>query len=187
MRTKKYILAAAFFMAAFLPAFGQDVDVKKLPGYIDLDKIVIPADAEEVTEIDLGPGLLKMMSRFAGENDESDSSVFSGVFSIRVKSFEASGDRVGKIRSIMDDIEKKLNADKWENVVRVKKKDAYTTVSMLVQGERTIGTMIMSIDDDNEVFFANIVGNFNIEKISELGLGLDDSTMHSIRKSWDSY
>ncbi|MBN2415786.1 DUF4252 domain-containing protein [bacterium] len=187
MRSTLLIIIAAVLVAAVLPVSAQDVDVKKLPGYIDLSKITIPVDAEDVTEIDLGPGLLKMMSRFTGDEEDGEESVFSGVFSIRVKSFEAKGDQLAEIKVIMDEIEAKLRKDKWEQLVRVKQENQYTTVSMLLEGERTIGTMIMSIDDDGEVLFANIVGNFSMEKIAEFGLGLNDSTLKSLREGWDAY
>ena len=46
-----------------------DTDLEKMPGYVDLEKIQIPSDAEEVSDIDLGPEILKMA---LGVSDEEN-------------------------------------------------------------------------------------------------------------------
>ena len=50
---------------------ADEVDIKKLPGYIDIEKIEIPDRAEEVTEVTIGPELL--MATFGSlEKEDSD-------------------------------------------------------------------------------------------------------------------
>jgi len=185
MKLKLLVAMLLAVFAAGIPLYSQDVDIEKMEGYVNIDNIIIPADAREITEINLGPGMLNMLKKVS--DDDGAVSQFSGLFSIQIKAFEISAGKISEIKTVMKKIEDKLDSEKWENIVRVNHEDQYTIVSMLVKGDKSLGTMIMSIDNDGEVVLANIVGNLNVEKLAEFGLGLDDSTMNQLREGWDRF
>ena len=64
-RLALFVLAVAALCTAVQ---AQKSDFRRMPGYVDLEMIEIPAEAEEVTDIDLGPELL----RFASLDDSDD-------------------------------------------------------------------------------------------------------------------
>ena len=112
------------FLVLCMSLLAQEGDVKKHPGYIDLEKIKIPDHAEEVTDIDLGPALLALAQLGGEDEDEDFSKGLAGILSIRVKSFEIGYDEVDEIRSVMKKIEKKLKEEELNMNKEVKKENS---------------------------------------------------------------
>ncbi len=146
---------------------AQDMDVKKLPGYIDLEQIPIPNNAGRVTNITLGPPLLQIATRTMNGDDELTETL-SGIFSIRVKTFEIDREMTQEIRPKLAAIEEQLNKEDWQKMVEVKDRDDYTIISMKYDKGQAAGLLIMSLNDD-EASFINIVGKIDIDKIGRLG------------------
>jgi len=164
--------------------YSQEVDITKHPGYIDLEMIEIPESAGEITDISLGPALLRMFKSFS--DDERSSEKMNGLLSIRVKSFELNSEISKKIELIINDIQKKLENEKWEQLVRVKDRDERTIISMKYEKNRPVGLLIISYKPYDEVTFANIVGHIDIGEISRMGLGFSNSTLDSL-KDFDDF
>jgi len=169
----------------------DDAAVKKHPGYIDLEQIKIPADAGEVTDINIGPGLMRMLAAL-GDEDQDIERQMKDFFSIRVRSFEMHPEMMESILETMQDIEKKLEKEKWESLIRVKNRDERVNVSIKYDTKnRMQGLLIMAMDpDDEEVTFVNLVGKINIGDLANLGVGLNGSALDSLKKlerlnEWD--
>jgi len=170
--------------------FAQKYDIKKHPGYVDLDKIRIPDTVEESTDLDLGPLLLGLMS-LGGDEDEELSEGLAGILSIRVKSYEIGWEEDVDMDDIMRDVkrlDKKLKNDEWVPIIRSKSRDSMTNVSMKMDNGKMVGFFLMSVDPDDGVTFMNIVGgNIDIDKIKDFGLGLNNSTLDSLKKSFEHF
>ena len=82
---KPLSLLFALLLLLALPALAGDLE--KEPGYIDLEWIDIPDDAEEIQDIDLGPALLSAAADAEKSGDEELAKAFSMIRSIRVVSF----------------------------------------------------------------------------------------------------
>jgi hypothetical protein len=164
---------------------AQNIEMEKHPGYIDLNDIRIPEDAEEVAEIDIGPGLLGILSMFSDEAEEDLKEDFSKLFSIRVKSFKLyDDDDLLHMRKIMEKKEKDLAKNKWRTLVRTKTVESISIISMKVEKKKTVGLFIMSLDEEGSVSFVNVVGGIDMETLSELGVGLSDSTMRALKENF---
>ena len=59
MKTPRTIVVLAL-LAAFAAGAAQAADLEQEPGYVDLEWVAIPDDAEEIQDIDLTPMLLSM-------------------------------------------------------------------------------------------------------------------------------
>ncbi len=162
---------------------AQNIDLKKQPGYIDLSKIKIPGKAGKVTEISIGPALLKLAAGISESSDEKLSKSLSGIFSIQVKSFEVDSEEAEKIRPVMAEIEKKLNRENWERLVRVKEEDELTIVSIKHDKGKVVGLLVMSLKPGDEASFVNVVGNIDLKNIGKIGMGLNDSALDSLQKA----
>ena len=176
------ILVSLIFTTA---AAAQDIDITKLPGYIDLDDIKIPEKAGRVTEIDLGPGLLSLLSAFSDDEDMDDDlkDNLPGLLSIRLKSFDIELEELSRFRSLITKYEKKLEKNKWQRLVRTRNEDDMSIISIKVEGKKTVGLFIMSLEAGESITFANMVGHVNLNQLTSMGLGLSDSTMKVIEKS----
>jgi len=179
MKTKIFTMLLTLFFI-WVNVYSQEVDITKHPGYIDLEKIEIPESAGEITDISLGPAMLRMFKSFG--DDEKMSGEMNGLLSIRVKSFEINSELTKKIEPIINEIQAKLEKDKWEQLVRVKDRDERTIISMKYDKEKPVGLLIMSYKPYHEVTFANIVGYIDIEEIARMGLGFRDSMLDSLEE-----
>ena len=162
---------------------AQDTDVTKLPGYVDLEQIPIPSKAGKITNITLGPSILGIVQQAVNGDDEL-SETLSGLFSIRVKTFEIDSQIAEELKPKILAIEEKLNSENWQKIVEVKDLDEYTTISMKYDKEKTAGLLIMSLEDD-EASFVNIVGSIDFEKIGKLGGGLHIEALDSLKRDMD--
>lgn len=188
MRRLLQIGIVMFLLCLFImPVFAQNGKIKDHPGYIDLDDIKIPDDAEDLTEIDLGQGLLSLMNLFGDDEDaEEADNELSTLFSIRVKSFSLYEDGdIRRMRKIMDKKEKALSKKNWEMLVRTKSRDEISIISTKTVKRKTVGLFIMTLNDEGTVSFVNIVGGVNLATIAELGVGLSDSTLQVLEKSFE--
>ncbi len=177
MKTKIFAVLLIILFAG-MNVNAQEIDITKHPGYIDLEKIKIPDSAGEITDICLGPALLRMFKSF--DDDDEVASKINGLLSIRVKSFKLNEEVSKQIEPLIDDIQAKLEKEKWEQLVRVKDRDERTIISMKYEKNKPVGLLIMSYKPNNEVTFANIVGHIDIEEISKLGLGFSNSMLDSL-------
>ena len=175
----KIFMVFLFFCSTLL---AQEIDIKKQPGYVDLSKIKIPGKAGKVTEISLGPALLKLAAGISENSDKKLSKTLSGIFSIQVKSFEVDSVEAKKIRPIIAEIEKKLERERWEELVRVKEEDELTIISIKHDKGKVVGLMVMSLQPGDEASFVNIVGNIDLKNIGKIGMGLNESALDSLQK-----
>ncbi len=188
MKLMKWIITLMLLSGALSSVVAQEYDeesIKTHPGYVDLEEIQIPESAERVTDISLGPALLRLMATFANGMDDREDVDYSGYLSIRVKSFEINRQQSDEMKPVMERIEKNLKKDKWERLMTINDKDDYTIVSMVTHKDKPAGLFIMSMEYNENVSFVNVAGNIDLEQISRMGLGINDSTMRSLRMHWN--
>ena len=187
MKTRSWLALAIIFSVLTATVEAQEIDLEKHPGYINLEEIEIPDNAGKVTDINLGPALLKLAQWAENEEDDLTKSL-SGILSIRIKSFEIRFRDTEKIRSVIDKIEKKIKSENWMNLIQVKDRDAYTNVSMKLDGEKSVGLLLMSLEPGDVVTFANIVGgDIDLKRIADFGLGLSGSARDSLHRAFRKY
>lgn len=183
MKNKILFFILIAILAFFISVQAQKIDLKRQPGYVDLEKIKIPNKAGKTTEISLGPALLKIATHAAQNGDKKLTETLSELFSIQVKSFEIDSAEAEKIRPIMDQIEEKLNNEKWQRLIRVKEEDELTNISIKYDKDRAVGLMIMSVAPGREATFINIVGKIDLNKLGNLTKNLDIPALDSLQKS----
>lgn len=173
------IICLAVFTSSL---FAQVSDLKKHPGYVDMDEIRIPDKAESVTDIDLGPALLALTQLGQSEGDKDLSEGLAGILSIRIKSFEIDYDDTPRFRKFMEKREKELQKDGWINLVRSRTPEDMTNITMRIVDGKVVGFFLMSIEEGESLSFANVFGgNIDLGMIRNLGMGLGDSALDSLR------
>ncbi len=177
------ISALILLLGLSVSLHADEVDIKKLPGYMDIEKIEIPDGAEDVTEVTIGPELLKA-TLGSLENEDSDMlELLAGILSIRVRAFDLKSNQMKGVRSIVEDIEKTLDKKEWTRIVRAKSPDELTNISVRFDEGNMVGLLVMSVEED-EAAFINIVGDLNLGKIlASLGDGMDFSALDSLQEA----
>jgi hypothetical protein len=178
MKTARLILTTMMVLAvcAAMPA-QDDPAVRSMPGFIDLDLIQIPVDAEEVTEVTLGPQLLKMAMGTEENGDSNLSEALEGIASIRIKAFDVTPEQGEQMRPIVEQFDQQLKADGWQQLVRVKEGKELVVVSMLndpADERRMAGLFIMAFDPSSDAAFINIVGTIDFSKMGKLLESMDN-------------
>lgn len=152
---------------------------KDHPGYIDLSEIEIPNNANEIVDLNIPSEVIDIIK---------DDSKIHGSFCLNVKIFDLEGNDydLDKFRSEINKIEKKLSKDKWSTVVRVKKGDESTHISVKFEKntEKVIGLMMISFEPGNEAVFVNLAGSITLKALKDLDIDIDDEDMEKIKASF---
>ena len=90
MNILRTLIAAVLLVAALVTI--SLADVTREPGYFDLEWIEIPADAEEIQDIDLTAVLSEVAADARAEGDKDLADVLAMVRSVRVKGFSMADD-----------------------------------------------------------------------------------------------
>ena len=181
MKALRFVTALTLLLFWSTSVVAQEVDLKDRPGYIDLSEIKIPVDSDEITEISLGPPLLRMITQFQENGDEELTETLEGIFSIQVKSFEVNEQQAEEMKPIIKKIEEKIYKDNWIRLIQVKKKHELTIIAMKYVENMAVGLFLMSVKPNDESTFMNIVGNINLSDLGKLNLGEYSSALDSLK------
>jgi len=160
--------------------FAQD-DNKYLnePGYVNFGDMSMFNEEDMKTEIVIEEKLLKMVGKFT-KDDPDLANLLNGLKLIKVNTFEVSPENKKQIKQHIKDIDKELHRKKWDRIVKTKSKGNVTNVYVKTAGDDDfVGLTVVTLDNDGEATFVNIVGSIDLETINKLGdkfniPGLDD-------------
>ena len=160
-------------------------NVEKEAGYIDLEWIVIPDDASEVQDIDLGP-ILGDIAKDAKENgDDALVQALAMVRSIRVKAFsvEDGGDDAAMVA--VDKITTKLKTNDWKRLIYLKDGDETVSVNTKYDGEDLVGLMIVAYEPGDTVAFINVVGDLDLGTLLSLAKEIDHDSIGDMLEDFE--
>ena len=178
MKNLTKILILFFVCAAAI--YSQDDKVTKAPGYIEFGDLSSLESGEMVAEVLLEKNLLKMVSKFTKNNEPDVSALIGGIDLIKVNVYEVTDANKQSILKKQKEIEKEITNKNWDRIVKVRDKGENANVYIKTLGEDDIvGLLVMTMDDEGEAAFVNIVGKINLETIGRLSEkfdipGLDD-------------
>ncbi len=173
--TRTTILVVTALAMLLCTSNGVAKNFRDNPGYIDLEWIEIPSSADEVRDIDLSTMLVSVAADAQDKGYGEIAEALAMIKSIRVKSFSLTADDSKKIEKSVANIAAQLKDDDWNRLIYVKDKEESVTVSTKNGKDGTmVGLMLVVYEPENEVTFANIVGNLDIATLFHL-VGLMDS------------
>ncbi|MFQ5628006.1 MAG: DUF4252 domain-containing protein [bacterium] len=184
MKLQKLILIL-FCLTIFSSALlAQDEEIRKNPGYFDLNNISKMFDEEPTLEINL-EGFLLSMAASATKIAEPDlADVLDNLLYVRVERYDLPFDKRKTVQDKNSDLAKNLDKSGWERIVRVRENRDDVYIYLKPDKKNIVGIVVMAVEGSKNVLFANIVGNIDPEQIGRIGSRWDLDHLDSIR--WES-
>ena len=148
---------------------ADDKEIKKHPGYVNFNEIDIPGDAEETVEVYIKGPLLKLIASVTEKEEPGLAQMMAKLLLIRVNTFSIDPQIAKKLKPKIKKIEKDLEKQNWEKVVRVKERDELVNIYLKLDKNKIVGLVVMAIEYNDEAVFVNIVGETDWEAISKIG------------------
>lgn len=155
------------------------------PGYIDLNFIEIPDNADQIQDIDLGL-VLKDVVREAKANDDLEiAELLSMVHSLRLRSFSLDESTVEMARKSVEKVAARLEKDDWDTLMKFKDGNELTTINIKYHNDNMVGLMVVVFEPDEEVLFVNVVGDLDLGKLMKLAGELDTDDLEEYLEKVD--
>jgi hypothetical protein len=176
--TTLLLVAWMVLLSTTAPA-ADEPDVKNMPGYVDLERIAVPDEAEELALVDLTPSLLQFATSTSDEDPEL-ARALAMIHSLRVKSFSVDDEYAAQLRPIIDDMQAQLERDGWDQLIYVRSGDELFTVNTLKDDDKIGGLMVIAFEPGEEVAFVNVVGEINLSTLLAMARGFDDGDLEEM-------
>ena len=181
---KKLFLVFIILMFPFTIVQGQE-DYQKLAGFVDLSEIDEFRDSDETVEVFITKPLLKLVSSITADEDKALSDLLSNLALIRVDKFSLEKKQNEKVKEVISKISKKLSKEKWSRIVRVKESNELVEIFIKNENEHVAGLLIMTLENNKEAVFVNIVGRIDMDQLGKLSRKFDIPELGSFEKRRD--
>ena len=138
-------------------------------GYADLDGLSM-WDVDATMTLSIGRTLLKIASKSI-EDDPKTKALLGQLDGVRVKLYEIEKDPLA-VAEDLGEINARLNAEGWQQVVLVREEGETTYVLMKIIDARIAGITVLAADA-TEVVLVNVMGELRPEMLSDTMIALD--------------
>ena len=182
MNILKSVLTATLLLALVAPIAAKEVDITKMPGYVDLSRITVPSGAEDIVDIDIDGEMLQMA---ASDGDGGLQRALADLKSVRVKSFDMNEQVTAQMKPVIESMRKQLEKDDWNQMIYVKNDDETFTVSVKKDEGKMVGLMVIAFEPEDSATFVNIIGDLNLKSLASLIDEFGDGEFEELLESLD--
>jgi len=177
MKTPRPFLLTALMICLLYTGGALAGNVADEPGYMDLEWIVIPDDASEIQDIDLGPILGGISADAKEKGDDALVQVLAMIRSIRVKSYSIEGGGNESAKKSVDKVTAMMEADDWKRLIYMKDGDETVSINTKYEGPDLVGLMVVNFEPDDSVVFVNVVGDLDLATLIGLAKQIDHDSI----------
>lgn len=185
MNKPRTILGLVLAFGLLAAAAGAAPDITKAPGYVDLEWIEIPADADEIKDIDLSPMLLNFAKEAEANGEDAMVQALAMVKSLRVKAFSVSRADDAQVAATVEKVTAQLKKDDWKRLIYVKDDEETIAVSTRYDGEDLVGLMLVAYEPGDSVAFVNVVGDLDLGTLLSLAKKMDHDSIEDMLEELD--
>jgi hypothetical protein len=181
MNTPRTVLAALLVLGLLAAGTSPAAeDLAKEPGYVDLEWIEIPADADEIKDIDLSPMLLSFAKEAHEKGDDALVQALAMVRSLRVKAFSVSSAHDAQVSETVARVTDRLKRDDWKRLIYVKSEEETISVNTRYDGDQLVGLMLVAYEPGDSVAFVNVVGDLDLATLLGLAGEIDGDNLEDL-------
>ncbi|MBU2502551.1 DUF4252 domain-containing protein [bacterium] len=180
----KRTMTMAALTALLATGLATASDLDKEPGYLDLEWIKIPADAEEVKDIDLSAMLLSIAAEADEAGDPELAKALTMIKGVRVKAFsleDEDDETAGTVQKITDKLEK----GGWNRLIYSKDGQEVTSVSTKRVDGKMVGLVLVYYSPGDEAAFVNVVGDLDLGTMFRLAQHFDSEEFEAMIEGLD--
>ena len=171
MNWKMPLVLLALCALGLIPAARAQSSLAGDPGYIDLRTVDAWFDGEPRIEVNIRGALLKLVAEAARHEDPELTNLLLKLRAIEVRGYPLSRSAFAGIERRTSELARRLEAQGWDTVVRVRERGERTDVYMKVHDGAIAGlaVLVLEPDSDDGAVFVNIVGEIDPEQIGRIG------------------
>ena len=168
-------LLSSLLVAVSVIAFYANAEEKGLSGtgYFDFSEFTGMSNEEAKVEVNIRKPLLKLAANLARNESPEAAELIRGLEMVRVRVYSVTDDNREQLDESVRQIADTLNAQEWEQLVRVRDGNANVGVYARVLTDDAISGLVVSVAEKKEAVFVNIVGDVTLDAIADLGKHLD--------------
>ncbi|MCP4121626.1 MAG: DUF4252 domain-containing protein [Bacteroidetes bacterium] len=132
------------------------------------DKLYTKYSATEgITSINLSESIIKIASKFLGDEDQEAKEVLNDIESIKLLTSEGTANA-----KLVSEAKGLLKSEGYEDLIRVNEGDEYVRI-MVKESNEIIKDIIVYVESQDEFVFINITGDIDPEKVGKALQTLD--------------
>ena len=144
------------------------------PGYVEFGKITPPGKGAEFVEVQLRSNLLNLAAGIIAKENAEAAKVIRSVELIQVNVVGITKENRADLDARLTKIRADLEAKHWERNVSVQgKKGEDVAVFTKTRGAEALAGIAITVRDEKNVVFVNIVGDIKPEQVAALGESLN--------------
>jgi len=144
------------------------------PGYVEFGKITPPGKGAEFVEVQIRSNLLNLAAGIIAKENAEAAKLIRNVELIQVTVVGITKENRADLDSRLTKVRADLDSKNWERNVSVQgKKGEDVVVFTKTRGAEALAGIAITVKDDKNVVFVNIVGDIKPEQIAALGESLN--------------
>jgi len=122
---------------------------------------------EGITSINLSESIIKIASKFLGDDDQEAKEVLNDIESIKLLTSEGTTNT-----NLLNEAKELLKSEGYEDLIRVNEGDEYVRI-MVKESNEIIKDIIVYVESKDEFVFINVTGDIDPEKVGQALQTLD--------------
>ena len=170
----KRVLCWGVLMLAVAGSARAQEDIRRDPGYVDLDAIEGWFNTEPKIIVNIKGALLNLVAEASRYEDPDLADLLHKLKWVQVRGFDTDWADFEEVQRRTRALAGRLESEGWDTVVHVRDDEEYVNVHVRVDRGHIAGLVVMVVSpDEDETVFVNIVGEINPEQIGRIGRKFD--------------
>ncbi len=164
-----------------LNAIAQN-DIESDPGYLDFSSFLKLITEDSKVEVNLRSPLLRMAATLVREESPEAAQLISAIQQVRVRVYSVNDDNRDSFAQSVQEISEMLTSQDWEQLVKVNDEKSNVGIFTRMTNDDVISGIVISVAENDEAVFVNIVGDIALDDIAELGSHLNIPALKKLHK-----